>query len=157
MCKQTKSGSPVFENNAGTFCQTCRDEMKRRSVAAVLKKRENFDGKCMYCGGTIDEKHPSSEMLYGAGGYRSHCECDTKRDWVLRCIRHSDKIAKYVEKTEKKEKPLREARLREAELKSQESAKLRKTGNSKCEDSPDERIARLEKMIENLTNALGGI
>ena len=154
MCKKQKVGEPQMTNGAGSFCHDCREIMIKRSSEAAKRKREEFDGSCVYCGKQITTKDPSAMMAYGGGAYTSHASCDNKRDWVLSCIRNSDHIVKYVNRTEDKEGPLREKRKKQ-ELEIAKSKTQHKLAKSTGNDT--DRIDRLEQMIERLTSALGGV
>ena len=103
MCKDEKGGPPARSNAAGKFCKECSDEITRRSRMIAESKRDATGGNCAWCGVVFES--------CGVKKRGTTCPaCETKRDWLLRSIRYSDKAAKYVERVEAREKPAREAR-----------------------------------------------
>jgi len=150
MCKRDKSGLPAMKNNCGIFCEDCKAEISRKMIEAVKEKQANWNGLCEYCGKPITQNDPSSFMIRNSGGKYVHESCERKRDWMLDCIRYSGRLAQYVAKTEAKESDARE--MRAAEM-----AKAKITSIQQFVETPDKRIDRLEKLVEKLTAALGGI
>lgn len=92
MCKRHFSGVPAMQNGIGCFCPECR-EIKRIKTKQGHRPRRVSD-KCNWCGSPMSP-------------YRQHhgavCPaCERNRDWLLRCVRHSDYPLKYVLRTREK-------------------------------------------------------
>ena len=106
MCKNTFPGKPALRNAAGVFCLKCKREIRERVVAGMPQ----WDGLCPWCGCKINEKNRCSS----GGDHEKHvCKtCDSNRSWLLTCIRHSEKAAKYVERIEEREAPQRQERAK---------------------------------------------
>jgi hypothetical protein len=75
-------------------------------------------------------------------------KCDLGREWLLKCIRNSDKAANYTARVEKKEAPIREARAK-AQHKNiaQEIPQVDTTTQI--------RLSRLEHLLGKLAQELG--
>ncbi len=144
MCKKETDGEVAFKNAAGTFCRECKSTIHARAAEAS-RSRDTANGCCRWCGEKIT---PATRQ---AGKHDENvCQpCCTKRDWLLKAIRLSDRPARYVARTEEREGPMREER-----------AKAMKTANmplfeEAAKNDAESRLRRLELMIGKLTNALG--
>ena len=152
MCKNEFAGNPYNVNGVGAFCAHCEKERINRVKAAQANSPE-WDRRCIYCGEIVTEQTAAKG---GRDGHENHYhkKCDSNRGWILKCIRHSPKLAEYVQKTEKKEAPLRDERkkLEQVSKKSQIELQLQPTQST----VPDARLDRMERMLNKLTAALMG-
>mgnify|MGYP000647979796 CR=1 FL=1 len=144
-CKNIFDGDPAFKNNAGTFCQSCKNEIHEKAHTARREILAEQHGTCKYCG-DIDLKNPSNQ-------WADHTVCPKCLGWrdrSLVLIRHSDVAFKHIAKVEEREKKDRESR---------NAAKLYAKESEKSETKPIaiDRIARLEEMMEKLIKGLGGV
>ena len=150
-CRKTKIGRPALSNGAGDFCLKCRERMmnnQRASSALRAKERHaklaSGTATCMYCGDVLDNSNTfkSTELSFICA------PCQRKRDWALKCIRHSSKMYNYIVKCEEREAPQREAR----------ELVMKNTKQTVFESSPteDSRIDKLEQMMQKLLSELGG-
>ena len=146
VCKEEKEGDPVMTNNAGSFCGECRAAMQAKSAESRKRIMLEWDGRCIWCNNVI------------TAATRQNCDeekrvcipCAAHRDWLLKCIRHSDKPLKYILATEEREKAGREKRKKENAVQLQAHAVQ--------PDLPSEaeaRLRRVELMLGKLTQALG--
>jgi len=142
-CKKEFTGEPAMRNGSGAYCEECKAELVRRMCVGNQARRENFDGCCLWCG----EKLTSANIQPGKDNPGVCRSCDTHRDWLLACIRHSDKPAKYVSRVEAKEGILREARNAE---KKQSATQNIDTGKEALT-----RLTRLENIIGKLASEFG--
>lgn len=151
-CKTTFDGTPAMTNGAGTFCRGCEDMRKHKATEATRARFADLGSDCIWCGetGPHKDKHGASSRVCTT--------CDNNRDWLLRCIRHSNKAADYAAKTEERELPLR--RERQAQEAAAKLAAKEALANASyapvARDDSTERLDRLEKMLMKLTEALGG-
>lgn len=139
-------GEPALKNACGTFCPECKAKIHAKAAEGVKERIESLNGCCIWCGEKITEANPSGKSHEGCN---IHETCEQKRDWVLKCIRHSDKMAKYVARTEERERPMREER---------EKAKRSAEQPTMAETVPTEqeaRLRRVELMLNKLVNSLG--
>lgn len=146
-CKGTFNGIPRLKNNAGEFCEKC-DSIRLAKMEAGIKKRSiELGDKCQWCGDDIHNRKEGTHVCN---------DCQKKRDWLLKCIRFSDKPANYVARVEEKE---RIQRLERERKQSELSHKITKTAPQTNENNPSElsRIDKIEEMLLRLTNALGGV
>lgn len=133
MCKNTFAGDPFWRNGAGTYCESCRREMRRRSAEGFVRSNRERDGICKYCGEkTTPRKDTDTCMVC--------ITCSKNLYWVLKCIRYSDSLSIHVSKREEKHKNDRLEKKRSE----QKNIILQ----------PDERISRLEGMVEQLLEQL---
>jgi hypothetical protein len=129
MCKNTFAGEPFWKNGAGTFCEPCRKEMKRRAVEGFVTRNHEKDGICKYCGEKTTERPGTDTCMV--------CDvCSKNMYWVLKCIRFSDRLYRHVVSREEREKNER--------VKKKQSEQNNRIAPS------DERISRLEGMMEQL-------
>ena len=149
MCKESQDGEPVFVNGAGQFCSNCKSEIHRRAGDAMRKRRSDL---CRWCECVLTPENSNQSPSRDIGVCK---ECCSRRDWLLKCIRLSDRPARYVARTEEREKQERDARI------AARSANLQPTSRQNGDSS---RLDRLELMIdrqggimEKLIQALGGI
>ncbi len=142
-CKKEFTGEPVMRNGSGAYCKECKDELVRRMRIASQARRENFDGCCVWCG----KKLTSENIRRGKNNSGVCRSCDTHREWLLACIRHSDKPAKYVSRVEDKECILREAR----------NAKKRQSAPQHIDTGKEalDRLSRLENILGKLASEFG--
>ena len=151
-CKNTFEGAPSMNNGAGAFCSGCDGARKHKAAEATRARFAEMGDDCMWCGepGPHKDKHRAVSRVCLA--------CVNGRDWLLRCVRHSNKAADYAAKTEERELPLRrERQAHEAAAK----VAAREALENACaapaaRDDSTERLDRLEKMLMKLTEALGG-
>jgi hypothetical protein len=143
-CKKEYDGEPAMKNNAGIFCAECEAERKRRVSESHKQRIKSLNGCCIWCGEKV-EKHK-------IGSDDHMCEPSKRlRDHLLKCIRFSDHAAKYVAAREAIEAPKREARLAAAM-----AARKEATPEPTPSDA-EARLLRMEKMLNKLTAALGGV
>jgi len=143
-CKEEQLGPPAFTNAAGVFCATCKADIHRLAGAGAQARIAALNGACVWCGKPIA---PEERQRFGCGD-NVHAWCaNNGRDWMLGCIRSSDHLAKYVQRVEEREGPLREARKAEAQAKLPLSA----------ESVPNTtvRLDRVETLLAKLADALG--
>jgi DNA-directed RNA polymerase subunit RPC12/RpoP len=145
-CKKDFDGEPFFKNAAGTFCQQCKKYIMDRMKEARITSNNALRGICLWCG----EKITSENSLSASHDDEHVCRrCAKNRDWMLRCIRYSDRPAKYVARIEEKEAPARKAREIESEN-IRNSLKVNEIPNA-----IDYRLDRLEKLLFKLSDELG--
>lgn len=104
MCKRSFAGAPSRKNGVGAFCEACSREISNRQRKP--KRIATINGNlahevCVWCGDVLTD-----------GNRRSHGDrdlsdntcvvCDKNRGWLLRCIKISEKPAKYVASKEQK-------------------------------------------------------
>jgi hypothetical protein len=148
MCKKRVEGEVALKNGAGSFCSECHAIIRERSAEGMRARSAALNGHCIWCGEKITKANPAG----GGGSHASvnvHLACERNRDWALKCIRHSDRIARYVARTEERERPLREERE-----KAMRAAKPSIAAESVPSDD-EARLRRLELMLNKLTQALG--
>jgi len=110
--------------------------MHDKMIAVNRKRLIETDGVCKYCG-------EIAEPFQGDPNETVHVckKCTgTIIPHILKCIRYSDKIAKYVASREEKESTSR---------KSREAARII-ASESQAIKAPEDRITRLEGMLEEL-------
>lgn len=140
-CKRQINDEPVMANAAGKFCQTCEDLRKERLKEAIERKHELLNGRCLWCNDSV-ESHNVRDHICG--------KCKSGRGWLLKCIRNSDRAAKYVAARETEEAPARLARV-EAHYEASRPA----VNGRPVPMETESRLSRMEGMIEKLMNALG--
>jgi len=163
VCKREFEGQPALSNGVGNFCDDCKVEMQKKSRQAMQRQKEQASNICYFCGEPITNRNPA----YGNedSGYKrhAHSRCCQNRDWLLKCIRASDRIAKYVAKREERERPKREERSRrQHHIEAQ--AKLTQQTPSEAKPQPDahmqtqeNRLNQIEETLKKLVAALGGL
>lgn len=148
-CKKSFYGDPGVTNACGTFCKSCWSNMREKmsqSGGKFSKYKRMGESICIWCGIELDEDSK-------AGGKELVCApCDKNRRWLLSCIRATPHAAKYVSGVEEREKKARDARI-----KNMEAAMKQNPATKEEEQGGDDRIDRLEKMMEKLVASLGGL
>ena len=145
MCKKATDGDVAFKNAAGSFCKECKAIIHSRAAEASKARSHAPNGCCRWCG----EKITTATMQTGKDDEHVCQPCTTRRDWLLNAIRHSDRPARYVARTEERERPMREERA-----KAMQAANMPLFEGTAHNDA-ETRLRRLELMIGKLTNALG--
>jgi len=145
MCKKTTDGDVAFKNAAGSFCAECKAIIHSRAAQASKARAHVLGGFCIWCG----EKITAATMQTGKDDENVCQPCTTRRDWLLKAIRLSDRPARYVARTEERERPMREERAKATQVANMPL--FEKTTHNDAET----RLRRLEEMIGKLTNALG--
>jgi hypothetical protein len=141
-CKEEKQGAPKLTNGVGSFCPDCHQQMLDRSKAAIVERNRALGDKCLWCG------TPGALLVRSDGDNQRVCKrCQEGRDWLLKCIRNGVHVARYVAKTEKRELPARKLRDEQAAPPAPAVAPV----------AAEDRLNRIEAMLNKLTNALGGI
>ena len=150
MCKQAKEGEVAFKNGAGSFCRQCKKIIHARAAEGFRARRAALKGRCVWCGEEITPHNPAGKSHKGCS---IHVQCEARRDWILQCIRFSDKLVKYVVRTEERERPMREERQKQKEMMAEKPKLVEYAGRSTNE--AEARLLRLERMLNKLTQALG--
>jgi DNA-directed RNA polymerase subunit RPC12/RpoP len=105
-CKRKFEGDAVFKNGAGEFCRQCKEFIHKRAAEVQRQRNAERKGYCVWCGKKI-----INELVQRGFEDENVCkDCRNHRDWMLKAIRFSDRVALYVARTESREGPLREAR-----------------------------------------------
>ena len=146
MCKKSVEGEVAFKNGAGSFCPGCKAIIHARAAEGMRARSASHNGHCVWCG----EKITPATMQAGKEDENVCQPCTTRRDWLLKAIRLSDRPARYVARTEERERPMREER--------EKATRAAKPTVSAAESVPSEseaRLLRLELMMNKLTQALG--
>lgn len=156
MCKKDFSGEPALKNAIGCFCFECRRIMKERQAVGTKKRYKNrhCDGGCYcaWCGKKITNENAYHSTAEDKNRLHGVCrECQNHRDWLLKCIRLSDRPSMYIKFVEEREAPKRIER--EALLKAQ-AVTIVETNNSNSKND-EARLLRIEKMLNRLTNEFG--
>jgi len=146
MCHKAMDGEPALKNGAGTFCPPCREVIRTRLAEAMAARRQarlGPDGRptCTWCGRAIKD------------GQAGVCQtCDGHRDWVLKTVRRTDRLARYVARIEEKEAPERTAReqLREQTRRRFEEQKPLPLA---APDPVAQRLERVEAMLAKMLEA----
>lgn len=147
-CKKQIDAEPAVKNACGSFCPECRTVISEIQKQAITAKKEAraLERTCNWCGTHITANNAPSGKC---DGYVCR-QCETRRDWLLSAIRLSDHAAKYVARTEERERPGREDR---------ERAMKAKAGHKLAADGTpfgfDERLNRIELMLNKFSKALG--
>jgi len=149
MCKMFKDGEPEMKNGLGVFCKDCKDKMKTKTSEGIKGYKMKNDGYCLWCG----EKIEDTDLKKESGDNHVCCSCNRHRDWLLRCIRHTNRVIRYVTRVEEKEKPERKAREKIRES--------REINADQVEEKPlpeqEARLNRIELMLNKLIGKLGDI
>lgn len=147
-CKGQFAGSPALRNATGCYCESCQDILVERMRSGAKRYADEQRGICPWCGDQITNANRQRRD----GEDSNVCApCAKNRTWLLNCIRKTDRVAKYVARIEDREKDARRAN----QARAVRQVVIAQAITSQP-DSRDDRIARLEAMIEKLTNALGG-
>ena len=146
MCKRTFTGTPAWKNAAGDFCPECRAEVMKRMAEGNRNRVRNSPDGCIWCG------RPLHEVRYHGKDRESVntcADCETHRAWLLKCIRVSDRPAKYVARVEEREAEGRKEREIRAPAKPVQLPLQPQPTESEA------RLARVEKMLNTLMVQLG--
>jgi len=146
MCKRTFTGTPAWKNAAGDFCPECRAEVMKRMAEGNRNRVRNSPDGCIWCG------RPLHEVRYHGKDRESVntcADCETHRAWLLKCIRVSDRPAKYVARVEEREAEGRKEREIRAAAKPVQLPLQPQPTESEA------RLARVEKMLNTLMVQLG--
>lgn len=145
-------------NNAGSFCQDCKDKTIEKMHATLAKKREESKGICKYCGDV--DKHLQNYK------WPADTVCPRCTAWVdraLKLVRYSGAAHYYINRIEEKESAARDARIKakedqkKAELIKQQEPSKQYDLPLKNDASPvqDARIDRIEMMMMKMIQELG--
>jgi DNA-directed RNA polymerase subunit RPC12/RpoP len=145
MCKKAMEGEVAFKNRAGSFCPECKAIIFARSAEGMRARRAALNGYCLWCG----KKITPATMQACKENDHVCLSCATRRDWLLKAIRLSDRPARYVARTEERERPMREERE-----KAMQAAKPPVAAET-VPNEEEARLRRLELMLNKLTQALG--
>ena len=149
MCKKSVEGEVAFKNAAGSFCPECKAIIHARAAEGARARRAALNGHCIWC----CEKITPDKMQSGKDDENVCQPCTTRRDWLLKAIRLSDRPARYVARTEERERPMREER--EKATQAAQAAKPTVTATDALPNEAEARLRRLELMLNKLTQALG--
>ena len=144
MCKKATEGEVAFKNGAGSFCPECKAIIHARAAEGARARSAALNGHCVWCG----EKITPANMQAGKDDENVCQPCTTRRDWLLKAIRLSDRPARYVARTEERERPMREERE-----KAMQAAKPPVAAET-VPNEAEARLRRLELMLNKLTQAL---
>ena len=135
-CKQSFETQPAVTNGAGSFCADCEAYRKARQAAELKSRVEDRNGGCVWCGSQLTADEQRDSVCAG---------CQSNRDWLLRCIRHTEHVSKYVASREAAERETRAARI----------AAQKTTQTNSDPSNAEARLLRMEKMLNKLMTALG--
>jgi len=111
----------------------------------------SWDRKCLWCKTDIENTGEKTEKVC--------TKCQTNRDWLLHCIRQSERPFNYVSRVEQKERNERTERLQREEKERIEIIEREEKGNvvhEKINESNDRRIDHIESLLLKLIENLGG-
>jgi DNA-directed RNA polymerase subunit RPC12/RpoP len=146
-CKKEFDGEPALENRAGKFCQDCRDFIFDKMRQGMQRRSAELNGVCLWCGDNIT----SSNVMAGRENEHVCKRCDKNREWVLKCIRISDRPAKYVARVEAKEAPDRIER----EKRRERDKELTSAVVDSLPSEVEVRVKKMEDLLTRLANELG--
>ena len=145
-CKKQFADSPAITNACGSFCAQCKAQMIEKSANSRHETSRALNGCCLWCGEKI-----TPELALSGHPDENVCKlCRGHREWLLKVIRLSDRPIKYANRTEERERPLREEREKFMIA----TAKTKSAVATETTES-DARLLRLEGMLDKLTKALG--
>jgi hypothetical protein len=163
-CKEEFEGNAPLINGVGEFCNGCKDVIRIKS--SITRKNKNPENRCIWC----NKKIALDSLQWQQERGTSVCNtCEKNRQWLLECIRFSDRPAKYVARVEEKEKPGRAALLAALEKSKLEQIKAQTTTNLDNNQKPQEseechseakftidpsleaRMSRIENLLTKLT------
>lgn len=148
-CKEEFNGNPAMRNAAGEFCQDCENIRKQNARLGMLARKRHVSDVCIWCG----DKLTKSNRQTGKDNEQVCKRCSNNRDWFLRCVRYSDKAAKYAAMVEERERPLREKRQEEIlRLSNSTQNKADKTNGD-----IESRVMQLESIAEKQNYMLAKI
>ena len=140
-CKKAFENEPAMVNGAGSFCAECEVHRKMKMAEAMKKRVEERDGGCVWCGTKLKPDEQRDAVCR---------DCQTNRDWLLKCIRHTEHVAKYVASREVAERESREARIA-----AQKSTVVTQPTTNGDPSNAEARLLRMETMLNKLMTALG--
>lgn len=157
MCKGMFGGEPALKNAAGEFCFECKATIRARIADGTRARGLALNGCCMWCGEKITDKNRVARANDpDKRGEKHVCsDCSVNRDWLLKCIRFSDKASKYAARAEDREREGREERNKRQ---SENRSVCDVIKESQFQGQPSEqeaRLSRVEMMLNKLTQALG--
>ena len=156
-CSRCKINKPVSELHhtgaAGSYCNDCNTTMRdkasqtARETAARNKWVDRWSGKHI----PIDDRQTDVTTVSKTSR--------KMRENILICVRHSPLLARYVARIEKREKPHREAREKEAGRLLSSSKKQTTLPTQEINSTPEnitttERLIRLELLIVQLASKI---
>jgi len=113
-------------------------------------KQLTWDRKCLWCKTDIEDTGEKTEKVC--------TKCQTNRDWLLNCIRQSERPFNYVSRVEQKERNERIERLqREEKERIEIIEREEKVIPEKNNESNDKRIDNIESLLLKLIENLGGV
>lgn len=145
MCKRTLLGQPALKNGTGIYCDECKAIIHARSAEKHRVRRAAQNEQCPWCGKPITPTRPAGRSHVNC---YIHLTCERHRDWLLKCIRHSDYVAKYVARTEAKEAPRRKERQ------CQTNVSVQTTTKANTPSDENTRLTKVEHMLNKLMKAL---
>jgi len=146
MCKKTFAGEPAMRNNAGRFCPECNMRLRARIAEGCRNRVRTSQECCIWCGEQIKHVRDHGSDRESVNICKA---CETHRAWLLKCIRVSDRPAKYVARVEAREAVDRKAR----EIRAVEKPVQIPSRPIVAESG--ERLARVEMMLNKLMEQLG--
>lgn len=148
-CHTNTEGEPAFKNAAGSFCVHCKKIIHELAADAMRERNKQLLDICPWCG---DKLHDGNRLATRDKLAENVCAvCSKNRDWLLKCIRHSDRPSRYASRVELREKAGREQRFAEEKAK----LSLATESISNRAESADEKIARLENVLKKIQFAFG--
>lgn len=146
MCKKTFEGEPAMRNNAGRFCPECNMRLRARIAEGCRNRVRTSPEGCIWCGELIKDNRNHGDDHESVNICTA---CENHRSWLLKCIRVSDRPAKYVARVEAREAGARkERKIRAAD-------KQVPVPPKPVIMESEERLARVEKMLTVLMEQLG--
>lgn len=133
-CKNEYAGTPDMTNACGDFCVECHEQKKMKQ-----RNSTKYSDCCRWCGDYLTNRNTSMKRLKRGENTYVCKRCEHMRDqWLLKCIRHSDKAFRYVKSREEKYKDERKRPQRQTSI---------VTDNA--------RLDRMELILERLVSELG--
>jgi hypothetical protein len=150
-CKNTFDGTPALKNACGAFCPECRP-------VSVGRGHSTISENCIGCG----EKMTDSDRKRNGKDHSNICaECVSLRDsQLLRRIRASDWLFKYVTRAEERERPARESMIRAAKksaTEKKEPAIVESKETVETKDERDQKIRQLEEKNRDLESKISTV
>lgn len=158
-CRKFFMGAPALKNAAGVFCVICKQEIlvkaaenrKKKQRVHVPQLRESVIEKvCNWCGGTLtaENSNPASGRVCNA--------CNVMRKRLRGCIDHSGYAARYVQRTEARIAPVREAIKAVPPAGNPGEVGGSATGDSEKIERMEGEMKALRNEVRTLIDALGG-
>jgi len=148
-------------NATGKYCGKCKADIHQRSLDGMANSHaRNKPAACVWCGIAITETNARVHHTQGGKVERVCRSCDTRRAWLLACIRYGAHAARYVSACERRECQGRNERRAAALAAAATIATADPELPLSLPVAPtsadsDARLARLEKMMTRLLTALG--